>query len=173
MRAFPAALVVCLAAGLLGCSSSKRGSVTGKVTYNGQVVKAGSVLLIYDEGGQYPAGINSDGTFQFMDVPTGNVKVVVNTEPFNPEQRPVAYTQKQQQIARGYGKGLQEYDKMMGRGGKDKQGEAVGAPLSKEKKEELAKVYVKIPKKYASEKDTPLTYTVQPGRQIKDLDLTD
>jgi hypothetical protein len=172
MRTFPTVIVVCLAAGLLGCSSSKRGSVTGKVTYKGQVVKAGSVLFIYDEGGQYPAGINADGTFQFMDVPTGNVKVVVNTEPFNPEQRPVAYTQKQQQIARGYGKGLQEYDKAMGRG-TDKAGEAVGAPLSKQKKEELAKVYVKIPRKYASEKDTPLTYTVEPGRQTKDIDLTD
>ena len=50
---------------------------------------------------------------------------------------------------------------------------AEAPPLPQERKEALAKVYVKIPKKYASEKTTPLTYTVEPGRQVKDFNLTD
>jgi hypothetical protein len=172
MRTFRVACVACLAAGLLGCSPAKRGSVTGAVTYNGQTVKAGTVHFFYDEGGQYKADLKQDGSYQFMDVPTGNVKVLVDTETFNPEQRPQSYTEKQKQIAKGYGKEMREYDAAMGRG-KDKKSEAAGAPLSKEKKEELAKVYVKIPRKYASEKTTPLTYAVEPGRQTKDFALTD
>jgi hypothetical protein len=62
----------------------------------------------------------------------------------------------------------------MGRGGPDKKAPEQQPPgLSKEKKAELAKVYVKLPKKYSSEKTTPLTYTVDTGRQTKDLALTD
>jgi hypothetical protein len=173
MRTFRLALVACVAAGALACSQSNRGSVTGTVTYHGQTVKAGAVHFVYEQGGQYLSGIKSDGSYEFMDVPTGNVKVLVDTETFNPEQRPQSYTQKQQQMSKGYGKEMQEYNKMMGRGGKDKQGDAPGQPLSKEKKEALAKVYVKIPRKYAGEKTTPLTYTVGSGRQTRDLDLTD
>ncbi len=171
MRASRTALVACLMAGLLGCSS-KRASVTGTVSYNGQPVKAGVVYFIYEEGGQYQAELK-DGAYQFMDVPTGNVKVLVNNEMFNPEQRPQSYTARGQQLSRGYNRGMQEYDRLMGRGGADKKEEAAGTPLSKEKKEELAKVFVKIPKKYAGEKTTTLTYTVGPGRQTKDFALTD
>ncbi len=173
MRAFRFGLVACLVAGILACSQSRRASVTGAVSYKGQPVKAGTVYFVYDEGGQYTADLMPDGTYQFMDVPTGNVKVVVSTEAFNPEQRPQSYTQKQKQVSGGYGKSMKEYDAKMGRGGPDKKGADQPAGLSREKKEELAKVYVKIPKKYASEKDTPLTYTVETGKQVKDLNLTD
>jgi hypothetical protein len=173
MRVFRIGLVACFAAALLACSSVKRGSVTGAVTYKGQQVKAGTVYFIYEQGGQYQAEIKSDGTYQFMDVPTGEVKVLVETETFNPEQRPQSYTQKQKQIAKGYGKTMKEYDAAMGRGGGEKKDADQPPGLSKDKKEELAKVYVKLPKKYASEKTTPLTYTVETGRQTKDLALTD
>jgi hypothetical protein len=172
MRVFRIGLVAGLAAVLLGCSSAKRGSVTGAVSYNGQSVKAGTVYFLYDEGGRYQAEIKSDGSFQFMDVPTGGVKVLVDTETFNPEQRPQSYTQKQKQLSQGYGKSMKEYDAAMGRGG-DKKAADQPAGLSKEKKAELAKVYVKLPKKYAGEKTTPLTFTVEPGKQVKDLNLTD
>jgi hypothetical protein len=173
MRAFRIALVACFAAALLACSSLKRGSVTGAVTYKDQPVKAGTVYFVYEQGNQYRAEIKSDGTYQFMDVPTGEVKVFVDTEPFNPEQRPQSYTQKQQKLAQGYGKSLKEYDAKMGKGGPDNKSADQPPGLSKQKKAELAKVYVKLPKKYASEKTTPLTYTVETGRQTKDLNLTD
>ena len=101
-------------------------------------------------------------------------EVVVKTEAFNPEQRPLSYTQQQKRLSQGYAKSLSEYDALMGKGRGEKKGAAPEAPgLPKEKKEALAKVYVKIPKKYTSEKTTPLTYTVEPGRQVKDFDLTD
>jgi hypothetical protein len=175
MRLFRLGLVACLAAALLGCSKDRRGNVTGAVSYKDQPVKAGTIYFVYEQAGQYQAEIKSDGTYQFMDVPTGAVKVVIQNEMFNPEQRPVSYTQKQKQLSGGYGKGLKEYDAQMGRGtAVDKRAAAQQGPgLSKEKKEELAKVYVKLPKKYTSEKSTPLTYTVETGRQTKDLNLTD
>jgi hypothetical protein len=174
MRLLRIGLVAGFAAALLACSGLKRGSVTGAVSYKGQPVKAGTVYFFYEQSGQYRAEIKQDGTYQFTDLPTGEVKVVVDTEPFNPEQRPVSYTQRQKQLSGGYGKGMKEYDAMMGRGGdKDKKGADQPAGLSKEKKEELAKVYVKLPKKYSDEKTTPLTYTVETGKQTKDIALTD
>jgi hypothetical protein len=173
MRFFSIGAVVCLAAVVLGCSGSNpRGSVTGTVTYNGQPVKAGTVYFIYDQGGQYQSDLKPEGTFQFMDVPEGNVKVLVTTETFNPDQKVISYTQRQKNLNKGYDKSLREYDAFMGKG-RDK-AKAEDAPgLSKEQKEALAKVYVKIPSKYNSETSTPLTYTVGRGRQTKDFDLTD
>ena len=176
MRGIRIGFVVCLAAGVVGCSPSKRASVTGTFTYNGQPLKAGTVYFFYEQGGQYKSDLKSDGSYQFMDVPTGDVKVLVENEAFNPDQRPMVYSQKQKQIAQGYGKGLKEFDAAMGKGGKDKkdkQGAPQPAGLSAERKAELAKVYVKLSKKYASEKTTPVTYTVTPGRQTKDFNLTD
>jgi hypothetical protein len=174
MRVFRIGLVVCLAAAVVGCSRSNRSSVTGTITYKGQTVKAGTVYFIYEKGGQYQSDLKPNGSYQFMDVPAGNVRVLVETETFNPEQKVLSYTARQKQLSRGYSKGLSEYDALMAKNRKEKKDAAPEAPgLPKEKKEALAKVYVKIPKRYTSEKTTPLTYTVEPGRQVKDFDLTD
>jgi hypothetical protein len=175
MRAFRVGFIVCLAGAVLGCSaSSQRASVTGTITCKGQPVKAGTVFFYYEQGGTYQAELKPDGYYQFMDVPTGNVKVVVKTEAFNPEQKPLSYTQQQKQFAKGYGKGLSEYDAMMGKGrGEKKEAAPAAAGLPKEQKEALAKVYVKLDPKYASEKTTPLTYTVERGRQVKGFDVSD
>jgi hypothetical protein len=173
MRVSRTAFGACLAAAVVGCSPSNRASVTGTVTYNGQPLKAGTVYFIYDQGGQYKSDLKSDGSYQFMDVPTGGVKVLLENEAFNPDQRPLVYSQKQKQMSQGYGKSLKEFDAAMGRGGGDKPGAAQPAGLPAQKKAELAKVYVKLAKKYASEKTTPVTYAVTPGRQVKDFNLTD
>jgi hypothetical protein len=172
MRVFRIALVVCLAAAVVGCSRSNRASLTGTISYKGQPVKAGTVYFKYEQGGQYQSDLKPDGSYQFMDVPPGNVKVLVDTETFNPEQRPQSY--KAKQMSRAYDKGLNEYDAVMAKNRAAKKDAAAEAPpLPQERKEALAKVYVKIPKRYTSEKTTPLTYTVEPGRQVKDFDLTD
>jgi hypothetical protein len=172
MRLFRVGLVVCFVAAL-GCS--QRASVTGTVTCKGEPVKAGTVYFCYEQGGQYRSALKPDGSYQFMDVPTGNVKVVVDTEPFNPDQKPLSYTQQQKQLSQGYGKSLSEYDARMasGRGEKKEDAAAPPAALSKEQKAALTKVYVKIPPKYASDKTTPLTYTVERGRQVKAFELSD
>jgi hypothetical protein len=175
MRVFRIGFVVCLAAAVLGCSRTGKTSVTGTITYKGEPVKAGTVYFYYEQGGQYQCDLKPDGSYQFIDVPAGNVKVVVDNGAWDPEQRPVPYTLQGRDVGKGYNKTLGEYDARMGRGwATDKKVAApAGQPLSKEKKEELAKVYVKVPKKYADEKATPLTYTVERGRQVKDFDLAD
>jgi hypothetical protein len=165
-------MLICLTATGIGCSrTGPRASVTGTVKYKNEPVKAGTVYFVYEQGGMYQCDLKPDGSFQFMDVPTGNVKVVVQTETFNPDQKPQSYTQKQKDVAKGYGKNMKEYDERMGKGAGESKDASSG--LSKEQKEALAKVYVKIPEKYRNESTTPLTYTVDRGRRVKDFDLSD
>jgi hypothetical protein len=175
MRLFHLSCLVCFTAAVLGCSrSDPRGSVKGTVTYQGNPIKAGTVYFYFEQGGRYQAELKSDGSYQLMDVPTGNAKVLVDNEPFNPDQKPVLYTTRQKQIASGYGKNMSEYDARMGKAGAKKDAPPEeGQPLSPEKRAELAKVYVKIPKKYTSDSTTPLTYTVERGRQVKNFELSD
>jgi hypothetical protein len=165
-------MLICLTAAFFGCSpAGPRASVTGTVRYNNQPVKAGTVYFVYEQGGMYQCDLKSDGSFQFMDVPIGNVKVVVQTETFNPDQKPQSYTKKQKDVAKGYDKNMKEYDERMGKGGGENKDAAT--VLSKEQREALAKVYVRIPEKYRNETTTPLTYTVDRGRRSKDFDLSD
>jgi hypothetical protein len=177
MRVHRLGFVVCLTVAILaGSCARSKSHVTGTIAYKDQPVKAGTVYFIYEQGGQYQSDLKPDGSYQFMDVPPGNVKVLVETETFNPEQKTLSYTMnmKQRQMAPGYSKSTKEYDAFMAKShGEKKDAPALGPGLSKEKKEALAKVYVKIPKKYTSEKTTPLTYTVESGTQVKDFNLSD
>jgi hypothetical protein len=172
------ALVLAAAAALAGCSKSGPVSrVTGSITYKGQTLKAGAVFLVFDKGGEYHTGIKSDGTFQFIDVPTGQAKVLVDTETFNPEGQPKSYVKSMQgkQYAKGMAKQYSEYNAMEGKGGSSGGGKGAdaNASLTKEQKEELAKVYVKIPSKYSSEKTSPLYYEVESGSHNVTWELKD
>jgi hypothetical protein len=164
---------------LSGCSnrSGSASRILGSITYKGQTLKAGAVFLVFDKGGEYHTGIRSDGTFQFIDVPTGQAKVLVDTETFNPEGKPQSYVKsmKGKQIAKGYNKSFDEYNAMMGHGGNAGGGKGADATdsLTKEQKAELAKVYVKIPGKYGSEKTSPLYYEVESGSQTVTWELVD
>jgi hypothetical protein len=173
-------LIVGLATAIVGCSPTiSPGKVRGTITYKGQTVKAGTVYFVYEQGGQYRAEIKSDGSYQFSDLPTGDVVVVIENEVFNPDQKPQVYGQKAQQYSKGMAKSISEYDATAGKdhaGGKaegENKGSAPAPGLSKEKKDELAKVYVKLPKKYTNNKTSPLTFTIERGSQTKNFDLTD
>jgi hypothetical protein len=168
-----------LALALVGCSKPGASSrVTGVVTYKGQVVPAGELYFVYDEGGQYNTALKPDGSYQFVDVPAGAAKVLIDTEGFNPDQKPKSYTQKGGYASK-MGKNLREYDAVVGKGdhpGGTAGGKAAESPtgtLTKEQRDALAKQYVKIPRKYASEKTSTLTVTVDWGAQVKNFDLTD
>ena len=75
-----AALLVLLVMALAGCGRPK-GTVTGKVSYNGEVVPSGTVVFYGkgDESSQAPIG--PDGTYEATKVPLGEVKVTVTTPP--------------------------------------------------------------------------------------------
>jgi hypothetical protein len=171
-------LVVGLATAVVGCSSSVApGKVKGTVTFNGQPLKAGTVYFTYEQGGhQYRAEIKSDGTYQFSDIPAGIVVVTFDNSAFNPEQKSPSYSTMGQKYAKGVSKNINEYNAMAGKdhaGGKAEGDNKDAVALSKEEKEKLAKVYVKLPKKYTSEKTSPLTFSVERGWQTKDFDLSD
>jgi hypothetical protein len=78
MRRIVAVAVVLLL--LLGCQHrNPRGAVGGTITYKGQPINSGA-LLLYPAGGKgdpllVPVG--EDGTFRTSDLPPGNYKVVV------------------------------------------------------------------------------------------------
>ena len=153
-------LVLGLVLGLLaGCggSSSNRARVTGKVTYNGQPVKAGNIAFIGKSEGAAPsrASLNPDGTYEIVDAGVGDFLVSIETESMNPKQSGPSYAQ-------GV-KGAPQMDpsKMQGAG---------GGPLTAEQKAER---YVQIPKKYSDPKNSGLTATIKPGNNSLDFPLKD
>lgn len=60
---------------ITGCSSET--SVSGKVTYKGAPVTAGSVTLVASNGQVYSGNLGPDGTYQIAGVPTGEVQIAV------------------------------------------------------------------------------------------------
>ena len=77
MLRFPIRLLIVssLLATIVGCETKT--SVSGKVTYQGAPVTAGSVTLVASSGNVYTGNLNPDGTFTIPDVPTGDVQVAV------------------------------------------------------------------------------------------------
>lgn len=63
----------------LGCGSgAKTATVTGKITFEGSPVKAGTIAFVPSDGIPYQGDIQSDGSFRVDNVPVGDVIVVVN-----------------------------------------------------------------------------------------------
>lgn len=160
---------------VVGCAKSPySSSVSGKITYKGQPVKAGMVYFIFDVGGQYESPLKTDGSYEFIDIPTGQVKVLVDNAAFDPDQKSPVYGAQSKAMASGYSQSYDQYNKTVGGGeGAHKKEGGDLAGLSKDAKAELAKLFVKIPKRYANAKTTSLTYTVEKGSQTKDFDLSD
>jgi len=66
---------------LVGCNTSKvaKGTLSGTVTYKGQPVNGGSLLLYTPAGAEAaaPIPLGQDGTFKAADVAAGDYKVVI------------------------------------------------------------------------------------------------
>src|SRR5437763_12292637 len=75
---------VCLAAlalgGTVGCGGGK-GTVSGKVSYNGQPVTDGRVSFLGPDGIPVEARIEPNGEYRAVDVPLGEAKVLVTSPP--------------------------------------------------------------------------------------------
>lgn len=59
-----------------GCGGC-RGSLTGTVSFKGEPLQSGSVLLVGSDSRPVTAWIKEDGSYEFPDVPTGDVKLAV------------------------------------------------------------------------------------------------
>jgi hypothetical protein len=149
-----------------GCSTAPTpGKVSGKITYKGEVVPAGSVTFHRRGTEDSPgSGIFSyslrDGVYAGTDLPPGEMVVTVETESANPG---------------GYAKTA--YGKA---GDPNKKGGDPNDYVAKMK--EMGKIpegalnegrYVKIPPKYASMDTTPLKVTLTDGKNEFNFELTD
>jgi hypothetical protein len=131
-----------------GCSGGK-GTVTGKVTYKGTILKGGNIVFMSTAGKQsISCRINEDGTYKAEGVPAGPVKILVETDSIKPqpEQGPRTYSPPPGQ--KGGGEGY-----MMGMA-------------------DNSKNYVEIPAMYNDPDKTDQTYTVTTGKQEKNIELT-
>jgi len=135
--------------GAAGCRAPATGSVSGKVYYNGKVLKGGYVSFLPAEGqAAPPATIQEDGSYSVPKVLAGPVKICVDTSSLNPANRPAGSRYKPppgQKPPSGFGEG--------------------GDPA------ELIKRYTWIPPKYSQPDMTTLTYTVTAGAQEHDIKL--
>jgi hypothetical protein len=79
---------------IIGCSSGNPNapaSVSGKVTYKGTTVTAGTISFYTTESGVYTTGINADGSYEAVDIPVGPVEISIETESANPDKKTPVY----------------------------------------------------------------------------------
>jgi hypothetical protein len=142
---------VCLGlAALAGCEKG-RATVSGKVTFNGQALTAGTVSFVAGPNRVGSDVIHPDGTYTIADAPIGDVTITVNTP--EPPKGPA--------MARGPDKpppGVQGMPSDMKPPGAEELGKSMKI--------------VPAPTKYKNAETSPLKFTVQPGTQTKDIDLT-
>ena len=150
----------------VGCYHAKTPSkVSGKVTYKGAPVPAGTIIFHApgangNPGGQYYYALNPDGSYAGSDLPDEEYTVTVDTEGANPKgQR--ASTDYQGRGNKQKGGGQDEYFNKM-----KQMGKVSDSPL-------VQGEYVKIPDKYRDVKKTPLKIKLNKGNNEFNPELTD
>jgi hypothetical protein len=143
----PLLLLICVAAfGSVGCGGS--GTVSGKVTYQGETLRAGQVCFITADGKKSDvATISADGTYSIANIPTGEVKICVLT----------SYLAKTKSHPRP-GADSQPSDLDTGH---------YRPPSSSD----ASKRFVPIPSNYEGPETTTLKYTVKSGKQEHNIVL--
>jgi hypothetical protein len=139
---------------LVGCSGKVNqapGKVSGRVTYKGTAVPAGSIAFHVEGKQTIGSPLASDGTYEITDIPIGPAVVTVETQSVNPATKAPDYG----------GKGAKMYAERLAKEGR--------AAAAREAKAE----YRKIPPNYANPKTSPLHVTLEAGRQVHNFELKD
>ena len=79
LRPMGAVVAAALVVASLGCGGPRRGDINGKVTFRGQPVVWGSVVVIGPDRMPYYGTIQLDGTYTVRQVPVGPVRLGVNS----------------------------------------------------------------------------------------------
>ena len=142
-----------------GCGRKRDPSVaSGKVTYRGQEVSAGTITfhpVSQKEGGGYGFQLKPDG-YTAVSLPAEEMVVTVETESANPKRPKPTYGPPGKK-----GPGGNDYrQKMMEKGAVPQDSGPTGN-------------YVPIPKKYADKTTSPLKKTLTSGKNEFNFDLTD
>jgi len=127
------------------------------VIYKGQPLPGGIVTFLTKDNHSVSATIQEDGTYEITKVPTGSVTICVETESLNPVMPPA-------QAGMGVRKeqGFIMPESMRGR---------VPKEMARPEEPPLTGKYVKIPKKFTDPEQSGLTYVVQRGKQVHDIEL--
>lgn len=133
--------------------------VKGVVTYNGKPLHGGNIIFYSDEGA-YASTIQSDGTFQLSDLRPGTMTVTIETEAFNPDIGVPA-------------SGAKKGPKGDGKTPKGGPEAPPGGGFGPAPKDELRKLYLKIPAKYADKRTSGLRVEVTRGENTQHFELTD
>ncbi|HEY7312799.1 MAG TPA: hypothetical protein VH643_25775 [Gemmataceae bacterium] len=145
----------------LGCGHSKRDPsiASGKVTYKGQEVSAGTITfhpVSQEEGVGYGFPLKPEG-YTAVSLPAEEMVVTVETESKNPKRAKPTYGPPGK---KGPG-GKEDYrQKMMEKGAVPQDSGPTGN-------------YVQIPKKYADKKTSPLRATLTAGKHDLSFELKD
>jgi hypothetical protein len=132
-----------------GCSS--KGTVSGKVTYQGKPVPAGTVIFVpLAGGGGFTANIR-DGAYTVEGLPLGPVKISVST--------PVNAAHMKELVSK-----MRPPPEMMQKVAPGKSAEG-SAPPSQDTQA------VSIPARFQDPEKSGLTYTVKSGSQVYDIDI--
>jgi hypothetical protein len=133
-------------AGVVGCGKG-RASVKGKVTFNNQPLTAGNIAYIASDNRIGTGIIKSDGTYEIKDAPIGETTITVTTPktPMGPVrlQKPPP--------------GVQGMPKEMMPPGYEP-----GKPVR----------IMPVPEKYSTVETSSLKFTIKPGSQDHDVQLT-
>jgi hypothetical protein len=142
-RVSAALLLLSLGLGAAGCGSAA--SVSGKVSYKGAPVKGGTVTFYNASNWTGTSPIGADGSYKIDKVPSGTVKITVETKSAkpNPMASRMPKPPKDAPVPPG----------SMYEGGGDPDR------------------YVAIPDKYADKEQSGLTYDVKSGSQEHPIEL--
>lgn len=139
-------VVCCFALACLPGCGKRKAVVKGKISFMKQPLTGGTIAFV-DSGGRTGTGvIKSTGEYVVNDAPVGDVTVTVSTPPA--PRGPVGMTKPPP--------GMSMPKEMQPPGYEE------GKPVR----------IVSVPEKYNKAESSTLKYTVQPGSQEKDFDLT-
>jgi hypothetical protein len=139
-----------------GCGPGA-GTLTGKVSFQGQPVPAGQVTLLGPDGRAATGRIDSDGTYTIPGAPLGPVTILVDSRP-----SPSVVLPRSPQKA--------EARKKTGPG-KAKLGPAPGSQQEGPRRVPPVARYVPIPTRYSDPEKSALTCVVRKGVQSYDINL--
>ena len=154
-----------LLTGVVGCGSGK-GSVSGKVTLDGKPLPAGNISFLGPKGQAVTADIK-DGQYTASNVPTGDVKVTVQTSSIKTEADSLLASSRNSSVGRNPATsklpaGVKEHV----------QAEvARNADMAKRGKELLSR-YRPLPDKYSKPDTSGLHVAVNRGENSFDVPLT-
>jgi hypothetical protein len=141
---------------IVGCGK-QTGTVTGKVTYQGKILKGGTVTFQNTESGErsFSSEIQEDGSYTVQDAFTGAYKVCVSTSALRPASGAFAAPPTKQHPNKA----------------SDADIPAGGSNPRAQQEARNIKRYKQIPEDYSKPDKTDLSYTVVSGAQTHDIEL--